>query len=215
VETRITTHPSAQYRPAISGDRFVWQDNRNGNWDIYMFDLATGVEAQITTDPNQQLSPAISGDRIVWEDSRSGRRDIFMFDLATSAESQITTAPFSQAHPAIAGDQVVWEDFRNGNWDIYLFEFATEPVEIIQVIKVNLDRLVADGSIRNSGIVESLQAFLSQAESHIVRENTDAAVITLTRFIDQVGRQTPQNITGSAAQTLIDMVQAVIDGLSA
>jgi hypothetical protein len=38
---------------ANAGDRIVWWDNRNGNWDIYMYDLATQTEAQITTDPNK------------------------------------------------------------------------------------------------------------------------------------------------------------------
>src|SRR5207249_2526812 len=71
---------------AISGDRIVWWDSRNGNSNIYMFDLATGTERQIRTDPDDQRahSPAISGDRIVWPDSRNGNSDIYMFDLATT-----------------------------------------------------------------------------------------------------------------------------------
>ncbi|MBI4743554.1 MAG: hypothetical protein HY776_01805 [Actinobacteria bacterium] len=38
-ETQLTNDPKDQVNPAISGSKIVWQDNRNGNWDIYMIDL--------------------------------------------------------------------------------------------------------------------------------------------------------------------------------
>ena len=124
-ERPITTDAAYRDFPAISGDRIVWQDARNGNWDIYLFDLATGTEQQITTDPAHQYSPAISGDRIVWEDLRNGNWDIYLFDLATGTEQQITTDPTDQRNPAIDGDRIVYADDRNGNRDIYLFDLAT------------------------------------------------------------------------------------------
>ena len=124
-EHQISTDPNTQCCAAVSGNRIVWQDNRNGNWDIYMFDLVTGIEHQITTDPNDQIAPAISGDRIAWTDLRNGNWDIYMFDLATGIEHQITTDPNDQSYTAISGDRIVWTDIRNGYVEVYMFDLAT------------------------------------------------------------------------------------------
>lgn len=130
-ERQITTDPSDQRSPAISGDRIVWEDHRNGNSDIYLFDLAEETEQRITTDANEQRRPAMSGDRIVWQDGRNGNLDIYLFDLASRTEQRITTDPDAQFDPAISGDRVVWDDYRNytpggnDNRDIYLFDLAT------------------------------------------------------------------------------------------
>jgi beta propeller repeat protein len=128
VESQITTDASDQYRPAIYGDKIVWQDHRNGNVDIYIHDLSTNTESQINSDLANQVFPAIYGDRIVWRDNRNGdwNLDIFMYDLSTSTESQITTNVEKQDFPAIYGDKIVWGDKRNGNWDIYLYDLSID-----------------------------------------------------------------------------------------
>ncbi len=149
-ERQITTDPSLQAVQAISGQRIVWQDARNGNYDIYMFDLATGTERRITTDPSDQSAPAISGDRIVWTDTRNGNYDIYMFDLASGTERRITTDPSDHVNPAISGDRIVWQDSRNGKSNIYMFDLAsgterqvtTDPNGESLLPKISGDRIV-------------------------------------------------------------------------
>jgi beta propeller repeat protein len=124
-ETQITTDPADQMYPVIYGNRIVWNDDRNGNWDIYMYDLTTSTETPITTNPGYQAFQVIYGNRIVWMDERSGKGDIYMYDLATSTETQITTDLAGQIYPVIHGDRIVWMDERNGNFDIYMYDLAT------------------------------------------------------------------------------------------
>jgi len=135
-ERRITFSSFDGYVPSISGDRVVWVDNRNGNPDIYLYDLATGIERQITTDTARQGAPRISGDLIVWEDWRntpsypfSDYVDIYLYDLATGTERPIATGPWYKDAPDVDAGRIVWEDDRNyaeASGDIYLYDLATE-----------------------------------------------------------------------------------------
>jgi beta propeller repeat protein len=139
VTTQITTDAHSQWHPVISGDTIAWEDDRNcndpqcntfsGNWDIYMYNLSTGVEAPVTTAPGNQSNLSISGNRIVWEDKRNAspfNYDIYMYDLATSAETPIITESHDQVYPVISGDRIVWADNRSGNWDIFEYDFLSE-----------------------------------------------------------------------------------------
>ncbi|MCK4733445.1 MAG: hypothetical protein KAT65_13415, partial [Methanophagales archaeon] len=128
-EFPICTDPAGQANPAISGDIVVWTDYRNGNADIYGYDLSTNTEFPICTDPAGQANPAISGNIVVWRDDRnyySTGLDIYGYDLSTDAEFPICTDGAWQQHPAISGDIVVWMDKRNGNQDIYGYNLSSQ-----------------------------------------------------------------------------------------
>jgi beta propeller repeat protein len=81
VEFAITTNESEQTNPDIDRNIVVWQDNRNGDWDIYGYNLTTRREFQITDNPHDQTNPAVSGNTVVWEDSRDGNLQIFAIVL--------------------------------------------------------------------------------------------------------------------------------------
>lgn len=59
--------------PAIYGDYVVWVDyRRNGNSDIYGYNLKAEEESRITYSPVNQHSPAIYGDYVVWVNTEYG-----------------------------------------------------------------------------------------------------------------------------------------------
>jgi hypothetical protein len=142
--TQLIADPADQCNPAIalgSSDKLyvVWQDNRRGNWDVYVSTCVDGVswsaERLVTDSNDNQINPAIAIDGsspsrayIVWQDDRGGNQDIYVASssdgFATKAVSQITTNPSDQTDPAIAVNSantvyVVWTDKRNGSNDIY------------------------------------------------------------------------------------------------
>lgn len=125
---RVVSPPGAAAANCdISGSIVVWQDQRNGNADVFALDLSTGLRTRVTSDPADQTSPSIDGRLVVWEDRRSGDADIHALDLTTRTESRLTDAPGAQLAPDVSGGRVVWADerFGRGNTEVYLYDIAT------------------------------------------------------------------------------------------
>jgi len=151
-EVQVTMDTSDQLDPAISGEIIVWEDYRNGNYDIYMYDLSVDsdgdgipnyldddrphpdpAERQITTDSNQ-FNPAVSGDRMVWDDYRNGNADVYLCDLtlndnpggclADDEKTQVTKNTSHEYHQAISGDRIVWVDKGERSVDLYVCDLS-------------------------------------------------------------------------------------------
>lgn len=116
----------------ISGNRVVYADTRNGNTDIYCYDLTTGDESRITTEPALQFNPAISGDVIVWEDWRDwgNASRIYAYDLSTPARRPwlISASPHAAEKPAISGRTVVWQywsESGENKYSVWSYDLGT------------------------------------------------------------------------------------------
>ncbi len=154
---RVTNDNADQCNPAIaidSADKLyvVWQDNRNGEWDIYVSTSTDGTNFSAerkVTDPNSdQINPAVvidSSDKayIVWEDDRNNNKDIYTASSSNSfvsyATSQITSNASDQIAPAVAVDSgntvyVVWTDARSGTSDIYGADSTNGPWTNVAVV---------------------------------------------------------------------------------
>ena len=79
---RISPTDYHQNFPAIYGNKVVWQDYRNGNSQIYLYDITTGEEIRISPTNANQEYPAIYGNKVVWQDSRDGFQ-IYLYDIST------------------------------------------------------------------------------------------------------------------------------------
>ena len=65
-ERRITRDPANQFSPRISGDHIVYTDDRHGQLEIYLYDLATDSERRISDDPGAQIQPDVASGHVVF-----------------------------------------------------------------------------------------------------------------------------------------------------
>jgi hypothetical protein len=139
---QITDADGDETNPVVIIDRqspprayVAWQDNRNGNSDIYVA-VSTNVFSEstvtrVTTNSAHQIDPDIAVDgqntvTVVWTDMRNANADIY----GASSNGNWTNVPIvtgsgAQTSPAVAAApdssvlHLLWTDDRSGNRDIY------------------------------------------------------------------------------------------------
>lgn len=102
----------------VYGDRIVWTHGRDGNYDVYMYDISTSQITQITND-GKSCCPKIYGDKIVYQ-SGSSYSDIYIYDISTSQKTQIISS-VSTVIPDIYADKIVWCE----GYNIYMYDIST------------------------------------------------------------------------------------------
>jgi beta propeller repeat protein len=123
---------SGQCRPAVYGTKIVWQDGRNGNWDIYMYNVNTGITLRITNSADGDEWPSMWGNRIVWQRSTGRYWRIMSYDITTRTETQVSPSEYyTFERPSIWENRVVYVSNRGGeNWDVYMSTLGTSIATI-------------------------------------------------------------------------------------
>lgn len=101
---------------AVSGDRVVWSDNRNGSLDVFVYDWSTGATTPVFVGPQDQTSPTISGTLVAWVDRATGQEGLVVLDLAGGSLRRLPrpAAPATDAFPALEGNRLVFARGESG-----------------------------------------------------------------------------------------------------
>ncbi|MBI3034842.1 hypothetical protein HYY71_00830, partial [Candidatus Woesearchaeota archaeon] len=130
---RITTSAELRSAPFIYGNYIVWRDFRDGNYEIYMYDLSTNQERRLITGTIIQSVASIYENNILLQRLNNTNNSIYLYDLSTNQERRITLGNHDHRSPYIYGNKILWEDYRKfdyrlggiKNTDIYMYDLST------------------------------------------------------------------------------------------
>lgn len=128
------TDASNQRYPSIGGRRVIWQDDRDGEEDLYYNDTSDWSLHSIPDAPPagvMYMQPVTDGSSVVWYDGST--YDILMSDF--SVTSTIDNNGNPKFNPSVCSTFVVWKEDLSGSgfgpYDIVLYNTATATKEVL------------------------------------------------------------------------------------
>ena len=152
VTTQITdTSATNERNPDVDGTTIVYQGDRTGDSDIYLYDLATGTEQHLAL-AGDQANPHVSGEFVSMDDLSGGIYHIRLWHYPTGAVFDVTGGTAGQYLNDIDGNRVVYTDDRNGDLEIYMVTFQvtqsdTTPPTIMVPGTVTVDATGPGGAV--------------------------------------------------------------------
>jgi len=108
--------------PVVSSKYIAWVGQINGTWQVFLYDIATGVTTQLTYTGNNVNPKVDDKGRIIWEGWVSDSWQVFFFDGFST--KQLTTGDTS-LNPEMEGDYVSYgrRDIA-GTWRAVVYSVA-------------------------------------------------------------------------------------------
>ncbi len=117
--------PTVVPPPSLQG-RIVFESNRDGNSDIYIYDTSNGTITRLTNDPAADTQPALSPDRrwISFVSNRAGNNEIFVMGIDGTAQTNVTNDPNDDQSPSWSpnSNAIAYQTNREGNFEIYTMD---------------------------------------------------------------------------------------------
>lgn len=108
------------------GDKIVYVSNRDGDEELYLYDLKSETTEQLTDNTYTDYTPAFapSGQEIVYSSNRDGSWEIYRIDLERHLAFRLTENRFWDGFPAYTPDgrSIVFASKRNGSEDVYIMK---------------------------------------------------------------------------------------------
>jgi beta propeller repeat protein len=97
--------PETQQNPDIYRSLIVYEDNRAGNLDIYMYDIESDTETPISTASGDQTNPKVYGDYVAYE-SAGG---VYLYNINTAVTRAVVGA-ITAGTMDFFGNSIVYDD---------------------------------------------------------------------------------------------------------
>lgn len=167
---RITNDPGGQYYPVIFDHWIVWADNRNGQLDLYGYNLKRNTEIRLTNTTEDETRPYLNGKWVVYsEDSAGGlNSNLRLLHLSNMASVQLTNVESEKEKPSLASGRLFWSELKGGRSQVMA---GTLP-DLQPVFDNRNTVAVTDGMVSNQGDAYTLLKLW----------NEEAGVTEITRY---------------------------------
>jgi len=113
-----------RWEPAASpdGTQIAYASPVEEAFEIFIMDIAAGVERQITSDGVVNWAPSWSpdGTQLVFTSERSENIDLYVIDIETGEQTRMTTHSGEDYNPSwSASGEILFNSTRSGAWQIY------------------------------------------------------------------------------------------------
>jgi beta propeller repeat protein len=196
-QRRLTLSAFGQYHPVISGSVVAWQDNRNGQVDVYGYDLLRGTEFRITSTGENEARPFVDGPWLVCEEDSLGplTGNLRLVHLASLRSVPLTRTPTAKTRAALAGNRAVWQETEGG---------------VSRILSADLPTLQAVFDNQNAiAVTEAMATYQRTAYAVLRSWNEQAGVTDVTRFtslLPNVASETAAMHGGAPAGTDFPLV---------
>ncbi len=125
------------------GSRLLFQSNRNGNWDIFLFDFNRDTLLQLTHDTTNEQHPVWfpNENKIVFDSDRGGHNYLYKKDLKTGNTNFLFTRKIEcrQASFPPTKRLVYFSGFDRltEKWAIYSYDFVSDNLNDLTDLKGN------------------------------------------------------------------------------
>jgi beta propeller repeat protein len=132
--SQVTSNSYKDSHPQIKADYLVWQGYVGGDWEIFLYNIATEETMQITDNTYDDVLPQTDGSYIVWQGFNDGEWDIFLWD-GTEIQA-ISDRSAEDLSPQIANGVLVWtiqpfgDDFV-GRSEVILYDAGTQTLSAL------------------------------------------------------------------------------------
>ncbi|HXC50425.1 MAG TPA: DPP IV N-terminal domain-containing protein [Candidatus Limnocylindrales bacterium] len=119
-QTRLTVYPAFDYWGVFSpdGTRLVFVSDRDGEYELYLFDLANGATRQLTKNDAIDFVPAWSPDgaKIAFSSNRDGDYEIYVMNADGTSPTRLTESPGMDIYPDWSpdNDRIAFATERSG-----------------------------------------------------------------------------------------------------
>ncbi len=122
---------------SADGTKLVFQSNRNGNWDIFQYDLESDTVLQLTnTNANEQYPLWLSKqNRLTYTSDKTGVEQIYFLDLLTGTEEPVINRNINTKAASFPVSEyllyLLGYDELARDWWLYRYEFKYNSLKQI------------------------------------------------------------------------------------